>query len=243
MKKLILLLFALTLSSQAFANLDEVSLKSQKNYLLAVTTGIEGEHTIGRWPYGRIADKTPTFYISTKKCESERCFQSRDEAYNAAIAFASDYNGLMRQNGLDGKYHISVSDKGSMWGGIPIFLTNDLSSRGRWDCRSGVTSGGNRQRCNIRVRVGDYDHIPNVVAHEMINVLGIQDTVQRHFDDCISSDYVSNIPTYQSLCEIEQKAIIFAYKHLRPGMRKGSVESAFNKHWQGFDFASVVNAN
>ena len=240
MKKLILLLFSFTLSSQSFANLEGVPLENQKNYLLAVITGTNGEDTIGQWPYGRLADKTPTFYVSTKKCQTERCFNSRDEVYNAAIAFAKNYNDLMRQNGLDGKYHISVSDKGSMWGGIPILLTDQLSSYGRMDCSKGTISG-NIGGCKIKILTASHVNIPNVVSHEMLNVLGIQDTRQNEFYGCISSDIYSD--SQQGFCEVEQKAIIFAYKHLRPGMRKGSVEKAFDRHWQGFDFASVVNAN
>ena len=243
MKKLALLILSFTLSSQVFANIPQEYLdrawKIEKNYFLAVTTGSEGEHTIGKWPYGRLADKTPTFYVSIKKCESERCFQSRDEVYNSAIAFAKNYNDLMRQNGLDGKYHISVSDKGSMWGGIPILLTDELSSRGRWNCSKGTISG-NFAGCKIKILIGSHLSIPNIVSHEMLNVLGIQDTEQRHFDGCISSDYVSDILTPQKLCEVEKQAIIFALEHLRPGMRKGSVESAFDKHWKASDFTYAL---
>ena len=240
MKKLVLMILSFAFSSESFANLDGVPLENQKNYLLAVTTGTEGEHTIGKWPYGRLADKTPTFYVSTKKCETEECFQSRDAVYNAVIAFARNYNDLMKQNGLDDKYHISVSDKERVWGGVVILLTDHLSSgTGRWDCSKGGDSG-NFRGCKIKIRIGGYNYIHNLVAHEMLNVLGIQDTKQSLFDGCISSEYES---ASEDFCSIEKKAILFAYKHLRTGMKKGSIEKAFDRHWQGFDFTSVVNAN
>ena len=242
MKKLILLLLTFSLSSESFANLERVPLENQKKYFLAVTTGDEGESTIGKWPYGRPSDSTPTFYISTKQCKTEKCFNSRDEVYNSALVFAKNYNDLMKQNGLDGKYHISVSDKESMWGGIPILLTDQLSSHGRMDCSKGSISG-NLAGCKIKILTASRVNIPNVVSHEMINFLGIFDTGQDYFYGCLSSDYTYRIETPQSLCEIEQKAIVFAYKHLRPGVRKGSVEKAFDRHWQGFKFNSVASAN
>ena len=240
MKKLILLIFSLTFSSEVFANLEEVPLENQKKYLLAVITGIDGESTIGQRPYGRLADKTPTFYISTKKCKNEKCFQSRDEAYNSAIAFAKNYNDLMRQNGLDKQYHISISDKESVWGGVPILLTDQLSSYGLWSC-SRDSNTSRMKGCKITILTASHVNIPNVVSHEMLNILGIQDTRQNEFYGCISSDIYSD--SQQGFCEVDQKAIVFALTHLRSGMRKGAVEKAFDRHWQGFDFASVVNAN
>ena len=234
MKKLILLLLSFAFSSEAFANLDGVPLENQKKYLLAVTTSLDGEYEIGKRPYRTLLDRTPTFYISTKKCQTEKCVQFYGEALKSAIAFANDYNELV------GEKVVSVSDKFSR-GGIPIYLVERLSSFGRWNCKY---RGGRLKNCHIKVRVNGNDHAGETVAHEMLNVLGIQDTRQSAFKGCLSYDDSRNYtPDYEGLCEIEQKAIVFAYKHLRPGMKKGAVEKVFDRHWQGFDFASVVNAN
>ena len=238
MKKLILLILSFTLSSQVFANIPQEYLdrawKIEKNYLLAVTTGTEGEHTIGKRPYSRTSDSTPTFYINTSKCKSDQCFGFRDRAYNSAVAFANDYNELA------GKKVVSVSNESS-WGAIPIYLVENLNSFGRWYCGKGVTSGGRKSQCNIRVRVNRNDHAGETVAHEMLNILGIQDTQQSAFKGCLSYDNSRNYtPDYKGLCEVEKKAIIFAYKHLRPGMRKGSVEKAFDKHWKASDFTYAL---
>ena len=241
MKKLVLLILSFTLSFQVFAQeiskeyLDK-ALEIERNYLLAVTTGNEGEHTIGKRPYGRIADSTPTFYISTKKCKTDRCFQSRDRAYNSAVTFANDYNQLMKDNGLSNKSFITVSSKENLWNAVPIHLVDNLNSAvGRWNCGKGVKRTGNRRMCNIKILIGGNSYIPNVVAHEMLNIVAFEDTRQSEFDGCISSDKTYLITTYEGLCEVEKRAIVFALNHLRPGMRKGAVGNAFDKYWQKMD--------
>ncbi|MGI9346821.1 MAG: hypothetical protein ACR2PV_02385 [Gammaproteobacteria bacterium] len=230
MKKLILLLLSFTLSFQVFAEevsqkyLDE-ALEIERNFLLAVTTGINGEHEIGKRPYRMLTGRNPTFYISTKKCKTEKCFESRDRAYNSAIAFANDYNEFAVEK------NVSVSGDSS-WGAIPIYLVENLNSFGRWNCKY---TGGNFRNCQIRVRVNRNDHIGQSVAHEMLNVLGIQDTQQSVFRGCLSYDDGRNYtPDYQGLCEVEKQVIRFALNHLRPGMRKGAVGNAFDKYWKEF---------
>ena len=242
MKKLILLLLSFTLSSQVFA--QEVSqkylaeaLKIEKNFLLAVTTGLNGEKTIGRIPYVRVSDSTPSFYIKkTRSCKSNpKCTDELvAEVLASAQRFAADYNALI------GKEAVTVSDESS-WGAIPISLVENLDAFGRWYCQD--DSGGNLGRCGIRVRVDRNNHIRQTVTHEMLNILGIQDTGQIVFKGCLSHDDGVNYPLdYDGLCDIEKRAIVFAFNHLRPGMRKGSIGKAFDKHWKPSNFTYTLAA-
>ena len=242
MKKLVLLILSFTLSSQVFAEVSQEylanALEIEKSFLLAVTTGINGEKTAGRYPYLRVADSTPSFYIKeTRSCKSNpKCTDEVvAEALASAKRFAADYNALV------GKEVVTVSDESS-WGGIPISLVENLDSYGRWYCQSGFSTGSLKQ-CGIRVRFSKNGNIGQTIAHEMLNVIAIQDTRNNIFEDCLSYDYgVYNPGDYKGLCDAEQRAIVFAFNHLRSGMRKGSVGKAFDKHWKPSNFTYALAA-
>ena len=230
MKKLILLLLPFALSSEVFAQqVASATLENEKKYFLAVTTSNTGEKSIGSHHYVKIGDSTPTFYVKkTRSCKSDP--ECTDELMAGVLAsakrFAADYNALV------GKEVVTVSD-GSSWGGVPISLVSDLNSFGWWNCQRGFSTGSMRQ-CGIRLRVNNHDHINQTVAHEMLNLLGIQDTSQVVFKECISYDggnYADYPDDYYGLCEVEKKAILLAFKHLRPGTHKGKIGRIFDKEW------------
>ena len=242
MKKLVLLILSFTLSSQVFANVSseylDKALEMEKKFLLAVTTSKDGgERFIGTNHYVKLGDSTPTFYIKkTRSCEENpKC---TDELLAKALAsaqrFAADYNALI------GKDAISVSDESS-WGAIQISFVEKLGNLGRWYCGRGYKSTGSLSQCRISVRVNGNPNIGRTVAHEMLNVVSIQDTTNPVFGDCLTYDYALNNPgDYEGLCDVEKRAIIFALNHLRPGMRKGSVENAFDKHWKPSEFTYAL---
>ena len=246
MKKLILLILSFSLSSQVFAEVSKDyladALEIEKTFLLAVTTSTDGERKIGSRHYVRIGDSTPTFYIKkTGSCKNNPTVCT-DELVARALAsaqrFAADYNALV------GKEVVTVSGESS-WGGIPISLVSDISGGflGKWYCQRGFSTGSMRQ-CGIRVRFDIY-HIGQTVAHEMLNVVSIEDTGNPIFKDCVTYDggnYADYPDDYYGLCDIEQRAIVFAFNHLRPGMRKGSIGKVFDKHWKPSDFTYALAA-
>ncbi|MGI9347021.1 MAG: hypothetical protein ACR2PV_03440 [Gammaproteobacteria bacterium] len=246
MKKLVLLILSFALSSQVFA--QEVSpkylaeaLEMEKNFLLAVTTSLDGERLIGTTHYVRMSASTPTFYIKKARSCKNNPTVCTDEVVAKALAsaqrFAADYNALV------GKEVVTISDESS-WGSIPISLVSDISGGflGKWYCRN--DSGGRLGQCSIRARFDRYD-IGRIVAHEMLNVLSIQDTRKLVFRNCLSFDGNNStefLDDYYGLCESEKKAIVFAFNHLRPGMRKGSIGKAFDKHWKPSEFTYALAA-
>ena len=247
MKKLVLLILSFTLSSQVFA--QEISqeyllnraLEVEKSFLLAVTTSTDGERKIGSRHYAKLGDSTPTFYIKkTGSCKNNPTVCTDElvaEVLASAQRFAADYNALI------GKEVVTISGESS-WGAIPISLVGDISGGffGRWNCQRGYSTGSMRQ-CGIRIKVNNHDHINRNVAHEILNVISIQDTGNPIFKDCITydsgraTDYSRN---YEGLCDIEKRAIVFAFNHLRPRMTKGSIGKAFDKHWQPSEFTYAL---
>ena len=245
MKKLILLILSFTLSSQVFAEVSKdylaKALEIEKKFLLAVTTTLDGgERSIGKSHYFKLGDSTPTFYVKkTRSCKNNPTVCTDElvaEALASAQRFAADYNALI------GKEAISVSD-GSSWGAIPISLVDDIRGgfNGRWNCQRGYSTGSMRQ-CSIRVLFDRYD-VGRIVAHEMLNLVSFQDTGQFVLKECVSYDggnHAAYPDDYQGLCDVEKRAIVFALNHLRPGMRKGSVENAFDKHWKPSEFTYAL---
>lgn len=205
----------------------------EKNFVLALFTGREGEHEIGRWPYGKSSDRTVVFHLDISGCKTQACRNKYDEAWDSAEAFALKYNRLI------GTEAVRVSASGA---GIPIYIADSFSfsTAARWNCCKGLVFSGRWQHCAIRIsteKSGRRFH--HLVAHEMLNIMGPQDTQQDAFIGCASYDQpgASGLKNnFSGLCEAEKKAILFAERHLQPGMREWAVGYAFEAHWQVYDF-------
>lgn len=236
-KTAILSLFAillLAISSIAFA--DEVAvpkqefnalseaLKLEKSFVLAVRTGFEGEHQIGNTKAFVLKNSKSVFYIADV-CDNRFCQENYPLIVEGAKNFVAEYNSLI------GKEEISFSEEK---GDIPIRLVTSINrgGNGRWKCKS--ISNSRQSRCFIQV-IPDIDRVnlKYLIGHEMLNVLGFNDTKNRLYEDCLLFDgprYRGS--KFKSLCDIEKRTILFSREHLRAGMNLSGISNAFDKHWK-----------
>lgn len=241
--KTLILIFSLSLIPlTSFASASRLGVsnevwESEKRYLLALITGSEGEYQIGKKAYSKPKSRNLKFYVDISNCKTDKCRELKPIALDAAKRFAADYNEVI------GREVITVSEGNS--GSIPIRILDDSYRVTAWWANNGYTYDG----AFIKIGIQGNRWIPLLVAHEMLNVTGLQDTLQRSFVQCVSFGNINRVlPSdnisgdYEGLCDIEKRAIVFADKHLRPGMRKSSVESAFDKHWLTEEAFKVAEA-
>ncbi|MGI9306447.1 MAG: hypothetical protein ACR2P5_03995 [Gammaproteobacteria bacterium] len=211
----------------------------EKSFVLEALTAYEGGDN-GRHPAFSLANAGRdgrTFCVSLKKCRRGGCEKRGMQTAKFAARFVEDYNRIYGAPFLAFRRecmpaHIKLYPRA-----VRIVLGNN---RARWFC-NGISGDGEPRNCFAEFGAASDSAIGRTVAHEILNITGINDTRNPLFRNCLVYDSPDNtLRHYAELCDIEKRLIIFQRDYIKNGMDRNETAAAFRAHWQTSDFTLAL---